>query len=147
MKLGLHNLYPGVGSKKTSKRVGRGNASGKGTTAGRGVKGQKARTGGRGGLKLMGMRDLMLSTPKLPGFTSFYPQNQVVKLSDLEKNFKAGEIVNPSTLKAKKLIVDSQKPIKILSTGELSKKLSFEGCLFSQSAKAKIESVGGEIKE
>lgn len=147
MKLGLHNLYPGVGSKKTTKRVGRGNASGKGTTAGRGVKGQKARTGGRRGLKLKGLRNLMLSTPKLPGFTSFYAKNQVVKLADLEKAFKAGETVSPLTLKEKKLILDPQKSVKILSTGELSKKLSFEGCLFSESAKAKIESVGGEIKE
>jgi large subunit ribosomal protein L15 len=147
MTLGLHNLYPGIGSKKTSKRLGRGNASGKGTTAARGVKGQKARTGGRGGLKLMGMRDLMLSTPKLPGFTSIYPQNQVVKLSDLEKSYKAGELVNPISLKVKKIILDAQKPVKILSTGELTKKLSFEGCLFSKSARAKIEGVGGEIKE
>ncbi len=70
MTLSMHTLRPSKGSKSKPKRVGRGNASGKGTTAGRGGKGQTARSGGRNKLKLLGMRHLMLQTPKLRGFKS-----------------------------------------------------------------------------
>lgn len=147
MTLNLNTLYPGIGSKKKAKRVGRGNASGSGTYASRGLKGQRSRSGGKGGLKLRGLKQMMLSTPKLPGFRSHYPKCQVVKLSQLNDSFEAGAEVNKATLFEKKMIKSEKLPVKILNSGELSKKLVFSACLVSQAAKAKIEAAGGEIKE
>ena len=147
MTLSLHTLYPGIGSKKKAKRIGRGNASGSGTYAGRGLKGQRSRSGGKGGLKLRGLKQVMLSTPKLPGFKSHYPKNQVVKLSILESTFEAGAEITKAVLVEKGLIKNVKLPVKILNSGELTKKLVINGCLVSQAAKAKIEAAGGEIKE
>lgn len=147
MSLSLSNLYPSIGSKKNKKRIGRGNASGTGTYAGRGLKGQRSRSGGKGGLKLRGLKAMMLSTPKLSGFKSHYPKNQVVKLSQLDKNFKAGELVNPTVLAEKGMIESLKRPVKILNDAEFDKKLTIEKCFVSQVARKKIEAAGGEIKE
>ena len=85
MSIGLHNLSPKAGSKKSKKRVGRGLAS-KGTTAGRGQKGQKARSG-TGGFKRLGMRKLLLSTPKLRGFGSMQAKKEISSIDELAKHF------------------------------------------------------------
>lgn len=83
----LHNLKPARGSKHKIKRVGRGNSSGHGTYSGHGGKGQTARTGGSKGLKLMGLRQLLLRTPKLGGFRSQYAKPATLKINVLEKHF------------------------------------------------------------
>jgi len=145
--LNLHSLYPSIGSKKKSKRVGRGDGSGSGTYSGRGLKGQRSRSGGKSGLKLRGLKQMILSTPKLPGFKSKQPKNQVIKLSQLEKVFKTGDEVNKTILKEKGLIQDINLPVKILNNGELEKKLVISGVLASKAAKKKIEAAGGELKE
>ncbi|MEK7097792.1 MAG: uL15 family ribosomal protein, partial [Patescibacteria group bacterium] len=97
MSLSLHTIRPASGSTKKRKRVGRGNASGHGTSATRGTKGQRSRTG-VSGLKRLGMKSMLLSIPKKRGFNSLKSKNQVVNLLDINKHFKEGETVNPKTL-------------------------------------------------
>src|SRR3989338_10160525 len=94
VELTLDNLKINFGAKKKRKRVGRGNASGHGTYSGRGLKGQRARSGGKKGLKLRGLKQLLKNKPKIGGFRSLKPKMAVVNLSDLENNFSAGEIIN-----------------------------------------------------
>lgn len=126
------------------KRVGRGLGS-TGTYSGRGQKGQRARSGGRKGLKLMGMKKLIQSTPKLRGFKSFYPKFTVVNLSDLENKFKDNDKVNPRTLLEKGLVGKINTEVKILGSGDLTKKLILEDCGISASAREKIEKAGGKV--
>ncbi len=142
MAISLHNLKPSA--KKKFKRVGRGHGSGKGTTAGRGQKGQKSRSG-VSGLKKLGMRKLLLSTPKLRGFTSQVPQAQAVSLADIEKYFGVNSPVSPKTLLKKGLIKTTRRPVKILSKGALTIAVSVTGCLASDSAKKAIVAAGGSI--
>jgi len=145
MDIKLHNLSKGLN--KSAKRVGRGNASGHGTTATRGTKGQKARSG-VSGLKLKGMRHIILSTPKLKGFRSYHAGKVgVVTLEILNRYYKDGEVVSLETLLKKKICKAPQNSVKIISRGELTKKLEVKGCKMSVSAKAKIESLGGKIVE
>jgi len=146
MALGLHNLKPNLNSKRKIKRIGRGNASGHGTYSTRGLKGQRARSGGRSGLKQKGWRHILLSAPKLRGFKSLYSKGQIVNLVDLEKKFNDGEKITPQVLAEKKLIANAHFLVKILGKGELNKKLEIVGCSVSASAKEKIEKIGGQIK-
>jgi len=144
MALTLHTIKPFSGSKKKVKRVGRGLGS-TGTYSGRGQKGQRARSGGRGGLKLLGMRRIIMSTPKLRGFKSPYPKMVAVNLKDLEKKFNEGERVTPKTLLEKGLVGKMRVSVKILGNGEIKKKLTIENCSVSGSAREKIEKSGGKI--
>ncbi|HSR88834.1 MAG TPA: 50S ribosomal protein L15 [Candidatus Udaeobacter sp.] len=146
MTLHVHTIKPAKGSKKPKKILGRGNASGHGTTATRGGKGQTARSGGSQGTRRRGFKFQLQSTPKLRGFTSLENKPAEVYLTDLEQSFQAGEVVNLASLKEKKLISARAKAAKILSTGEITKKLVIEGVASSASAADKIKAVGGEIK-
>ena len=146
MALSLHTIKPFPKSKKRVKRVGRGLGS-TGTYSGRGQKGQRARSGGRKGLKLMSMKRLIQSTPKLRGFKSHYPKFTVVNLFELEKKFNEGERVTPKTLLEKGLVGKMGERVKILGGGELKKKLVIEGCKVSESARTKIDKAGGKIME
>lgn len=143
--LSLDTLKPARGAKRSVKRVGRGNASGKGTTAGRGTKGQSARTGGRNRLKLIGMKRLILSTPKLRGFASPHAKKTVISVGDLSSAFSAGQKVTPSTL-MKKGLVPSGAKVKIVGGGSIRKKIVVIGCSVSEGAAASIKAAGGEIK-
>ncbi|MDD4332721.1 MAG: 50S ribosomal protein L15 [Patescibacteria group bacterium] len=141
----LSNIRPAKGSVKKKKIIGRGNSSGHGTYSCRGQKGQGSRSG-VGGLKRLGMRSQLLQTPKLRGFKSKKPNNQVVNLSQIEVSYKATETVNPSSLAKKRLIADATAPVKILGDGELTiKDIKFEKVKISSSAKEKIQKVGGII--
>lgn len=143
----LQDLKPHTGAKKKRKTVGRGNGSGHGTFSTRGSKGQKARSGGgKGALKIKGMRHIILAAPKKRGFRSMYAKNETVNLETLEKRYNVGETVSPQTLLDKKLISFLKAKIKILGTGEITKKLEVVGCTVTNSAKEKITKVGGEIK-
>lgn len=146
MAMSLNNLKPAKGAKNSSKRVGRGNASGKGTTAGRGTKGQKARTGGRGGHKIRGMRRLVLSTPKLRGFKRQSARIDNVNLNSLQDSYQDGAIVTIKSLKSKGLVPSNSKFVKILGFGTLKKGLKIKGCQVSTSAKDKILAAGGEVR-
>ncbi len=96
MALQLHNLQPRPGAKKRRKRIGRGNASGHGTYSTRGMKGQRARSGGRSGLKKLGMKRIIASLPKLGGFTSHRPRAVGVSLVRLERVAQNGDTVTVS---------------------------------------------------
>lgn len=145
-ELTLHNLKINKAAKKKAKRVGRGNASGHGTYSGRGLKGQKSRSGGKSGLKRRGLRQLLRNKPKIGGFKSLRSKLAVVNLDDLEKNFEAGELINDKKLLAKNLIKTNKFGVKILGEGKLTKKLIVIADSFSESAKKGIIEAGGSIK-
>ena len=152
--LSLSSLKPAQ-ARKDRKRVGRGLGSGKGCTAGRGIKGQKSRAGSHkmpagfeGGRMPIDMR-----LGKLRGNTSadampigpFRTYSQPVNVADLEQRFDAGSEVTPEALKAAGLIRKISVDVKILGVGELTKKLSVSAHGFSKSAAEKIEGAGGSV--
>ncbi len=144
MSIGLHNLTPLKGRSKSAKRVGRGIGSGKGKTSGRGMKGQKSRSGVTG-LKRLGMRKTLLATPKLRGFKSPHAEKEIVNIDDIAKAYTAREIVNPRSLKKKELIKTILNGVKILGDGEIDVIVKVKGCSVSKSAAEKIIKAGGEI--
>ena len=136
--LSLNNIKPAKGATKKKKRIGRGNASGHGTSSTKGTKGQKARSG-VSDLKKLGMKQIIRRLPKNRGFKSLAAKNQVVNLEDLNKYFKDGDTINPQTLVNKELIKNTTTNVKILGTGDLKlKNLVFEGVKMSESVKKKI---------
>ncbi len=146
----LHQLTPFRGSRKKAKRIGRGLGSGHGAYSTRGVKGQRARSGGSHGLKARGIKQIVLRIPKLGGFRSIHTKCESVNLSRIEEQFKGGEIVSPRIL-VRKGIVKSPRggkcvDVKILGDGELTKPLTFKDCSVSKRAKEKIEKAGGSIQ-
>ena len=139
----LHQLYPKHKSKR-KKRIGRGGK--RGTFSGRGVKGQKSRSGKR--LEPI-IRGLVKKYPKLRGykFKKWKTKSIIVNIGRLEK-FKTGETINSSVLLEKKIIskIKGRVPtVKILGKGEITKALTIEGCEISKSAREKIEKAGGKI--
>jgi len=147
MSLSLHTIKKDSGTTKKRKRIGRGNASGTGNYAGKGLKGQKARSG-VSNLKRLGMRQTLLRTPKKPGFKSLKPKDQVVNLIEVNKYFKDGEELSPKTLAKKGLIDDAKKGVKLLGRGELTvKKLKVSEIKASASVKEQIEKNGGTFAE
>lgn len=141
-----HTIKPARGAKKNPKKVGRGNASGHGTSSTRGGKGQTARTGGQRGLKLKAFKKLLQSTPKLRGFKALTGKPAEVYLSDLESHFASGDTVTIDSLKEKNLIGESVRFAKVVQTGELTKKLTLSGLTATKGALAKITAAGGELK-
>lgn len=146
MKLTAHTLTPDGRTTRRAKRVGRGNASHKGTTAARGTKGQKARSGGRKGLKIKGFKQSLLKVPKVRGFKSMYARPETVTLASLNRKFESGATVTPRDLMKAKLIGTTASGVKILGTGELTKALTIKGCVASKSAAAAIEKAGGKLE-
>ncbi len=142
MSISLHTLKPDSSAKKQRKRVGRGGK--RGTYSGKGLKGQKSRSGASG-LKRIGMRQLVERTHKLKGFKSIHAKPAIVSLSVLHKNFKDNDKITPAVLVKKKIINSSKNGVKILSTGEIKIKLIIVGCTFSQTAKTAIEKAGGKV--
>jgi len=145
MALQLHNLKPAKGAKKKKRRVGRGDSSGMGSYSRRGIKGQRSRSGGKGGLKLKGMKAGIQSIPKLGGFKSPKPKLQIVNLVDLEKNFKNGDFITPAKLNAQGLIKTTKIGVKVLGLGKLNKKLTIKVHKISQSAQEAVEKAGGKV--
>ena len=143
----LHDLKPDPGSKRKRKRIGRGIAAGQGKTAGRGHKGQGARSGGgKGPYFEGGQLPLVRRLPFKRGFTNIFAINyQEVNVDALDERFADGETVNGASLKAVGLVRDADEPIKILGRGELGKKLEVHANKFTKSAAAKIESAGGSV--
>jgi large subunit ribosomal protein L15 len=150
--LSLSNLSPSQ-KRQDRKRIGRGLGSGKGRYSGRGLKGQKARSGShkmRAGFE-GGQMPAYMRLPKERGPTSkdampvgpFRTFAQGVNLRDLQARFEAGEEVTVDALKAKGLIRSTRVDVKILGSGDLTKKLSVTAHRFSQAARAKIEAAGG----
>lgn len=145
MTLAINTIKPAKGSSKKRKRIGRGNSSGHGTYSGKGLKGQKSRSG-VSGLKRLGMKQVLLRTPKQKGFKSLKPKNKVVNLSLINSSFKDGAVITPKSLFTKKLVDSPKGKIKVLGSGELTlKNLSFKDLEVSASAVEKIKKAGSKI--
>lgn len=143
----LHELAPAVGSTKEVKRIGRGHGSGNGKTAGKGHKGQKARSGGsiRPGFE-GGQMPLQRRMPKR-GFNNIFAKEfATVNVSELEKRFEDGAVVDAQALIESGAIKSAKDGIKILGNGELSKKLTVKAAKFTAAAQEKIEKAGGKAE-
>ena len=150
--VGLHNLAPAPGSRRDRKRVGRGEGSGTGKTAGRGQKGYGSRSGAKrrarfeGGQNPIHMRMRKLRGPNkkmsMP-FEPFRTHTQPVNLADLERKFDDGAAVDLDSLRAAGLGTRKNVPVKILGRGELTKKLTVHAHAFSKTARERIEAAGG----
>ena len=142
----IHELAPAYGATTTSKRVGRGIGSGLGKTAGKGHKGQKARTGGkiRRGFE-GGQTPLYRRLPKRGFKNHFAKEYAVVNLSDLEK-FENGTTVNAELLLSEGIIRKELDGVKVLGNGTLTKKLTVVAAKFSKTAEEKIQAAGGKTE-
>ena len=143
----LNELSPAVGSAKAAWRKGRGPGSGNGKTAGKGHKGQNARSGGgvRPGFE-GGQLPLYRKLPKR-GFKNRFAVNYaIVNVAALNK-FEDGSVVDLEALLAAKLVRKELDGVKVLGEGELTKKLTVKATVFSATAKEKIEAAGGKIEE
>lgn len=142
----IHELGPAAGAKSNVKRVGRGIGSGLGKTAGKGHKGQKARTGGtiRRGFE-GGQTPLMRRIPKRGFNNIFAKEYATVNVSDLER-FEDGTVVNVELLLNEGIIRKELDGLKVLGNGNLTKKLTVEATKFSASAIEKIEAAGGKTE-
>lgn len=142
----LHELSPAVGSTRNVYRKGRGPASGNGKTAGKGHKGQNARSGGgvRPGFE-GGQMPLARRIPKR-GFNNIFAEKMtVINVSDLAK-FKEGTVVDTELLKAAGIIKKADNGVKVLGKGELNVNLTVKAAAFSATAKEKIEKAGGKAE-
>ena len=151
-RIGLHNLRPAPGSRRPRKRVGRGEGSGTGKTAGRGQKGAGSRSGAKdrarfeGGQMPIHMRMRKLRGPhmkKSMPFEPFRTHTQAVNLQDLERRFDKGDDVTLEAMKAKGLGTRKDVPVKVLAKGSISKPLTVHAHKFSGAAREAIEAVGG----
>ena len=150
--IGLHNLKPAPGSRRPRKRVGRGEGSGTGKTAGRGQKGYGSRAGAKdrarfeGGQNPIHMRMRKLRGPNkkmsMP-FEPFRTQTQPVNIGDLDARFDKGDAVTLEAMREKGLGTRKDVPVKILGRGELTKKLTVHAHAFSKTARERIEAAGG----
>ena len=142
----LHELSPAAGSAKSVYRKGRGPASGNGKTAGKGHKGQNARTGGgvRPGFE-GGQIPLYRRLPKR-GFHNVFAKQYTIVNVDALNVFEDGSVVSADTLIENGIINNVYDGIKILGNGEISKKLTVKASIFSASAKEKIEAAGGKTE-
>jgi len=141
----LHNLRPAAGATKNSKRLGRGTGSGRGTTAGKGSKGQRARQGGRKGLRALGMKYLIQATPKLGGFASLNKKPVTIQVAALNC-FKDGQTVSLKTLVGAGLIRRFAVAAKVIGNGKVRSKLIVKKIAATVSAKKAIEAAGGTIQ-
>ena len=141
----IHHLKPAPGAHRPKTRKGRGEAAGKGKTAGRGTKGTGARGNVPAGFE-GGQMPLQRRLPKEPGFT---PRNRVeyqtVNVGRLEASFADGDEVDPGVLRERGLVRRGSAPVKLLGDGELSAALSITVDAASASAVAKVEAAGGSV--
>jgi large subunit ribosomal protein L15 len=151
-RIGLHNLSPAPGSRRPRKRIGRGEGSGTGKTAGRGQKGWGSRSGAKrrarfeGGQNPIHMRMRKLRGPhmkKSMPFEPFRTHTQAVNLGDLEARFESGEAVTLEAMKARGLGSRKDVPVKVLAKGSISKPLTVHAHAFSAAAREQIEAAGG----
>ena len=141
-------LSPAPGSKKSRKRVGRGDGSGHGTYSGRGCKGQKSRSGYKMNRGFEGGQlPLIKRLPRKRGFVNiFRTEYSTVNISKLNM-FEAGSEVTPETLVAAGVVKSLRHPIKILAEGDINHPLLVKANKFSAAAKAKIEAAGGTVEK
>lgn len=143
----LHDLTPTPGSRKKKNRVGRGISAGQGKTAGRGTKGEGARTGGGGKLYRQGGNlPFFRSLPFKRGFTNIRRQEYAPVNLDRLAEFPAGAEVTPATLAEAGLVRDASRPVALLGRGRLKQALTIKVHRASQSAVAKVEAAGGKVE-
>src|SRR4051812_26846683 len=152
-EIGLHNLKPNPGSRHRRKRLGRGEGSGFGKTAGRGQKGAGSRAGSKkkvnleGGQNPIHMRMRKLRGPHMKKSMPFEQygrtHTQPVNLRDLDARFDDGAEVTPDALREKNLATRKDVRVKVLAQGDISKKLTVHAHAFSEAARRKIEEAGG----
>lgn len=143
----LNELRPPAGAKKEPRRIGRGNGSGQGTTAGKGTKGQKARSGGaKANFRGMSSRDQRYG--KARGFTNIFKVDYaLVKVGDLAA-FDADATIDAAALRHIGLVKGGRaRPVKLLGDGSVGKPLIIRLDKVSQSARVKIEGAGGRVEE
>ena len=143
----LHELSPAPGSAKPAWRKGRGAGSGNGKTAGKGHKGQNARSGG--GVRLGfegGQLPLYRKLPKRGFKNRFATEYAIVNVGTLNDRYENGETVTLENLMGKGIVTKALDGLKILGNGELTKKLTVEASIFSATAKEKIEAAGGKTE-
>ncbi len=145
--MGLNNLRPPAGMKHPKKRIGRGQGSGNGKTAGRGHKGAKSRSGfhykrGFEG----GQMPLHRRVPKRGFHNPFRVEYEVVNLDMLEAKFSAGTVITPELLREEGLVAGGKAPVKILARGEIKKKLTVKAHKFSGKAAEKLAAAGGNAE-
>lgn len=144
--MNLHELKANPGARKEAKRIGRGQGSGNGKTAGKGQKGQLSRSGGGKGPGFEGGQTPLYKRIPKRGFTNVNRKEYaIVNLSDLNR-FEDGATVTPETLLASGIIKKELSGVKVLGNGTLEKKLSFTCHKISSSAKAAIEKAGGKVE-
>lgn len=148
MALTLDDLRPNPGARKDRTRVGRGHGSGKGKTAGRGTKGQNARSGRGPRIGFEGGQlPIQQRMPYKRGFTNIYKtQWEVVNLDRLE-SLAADEPITPALLHARGVIRDTSRPLKVLGGGELSRRVDIHAHAISVTARERIEAAGGSVTE
>ena len=145
--MNLHELSPAAGSTHVGKRKGRGAGTGNGKTAGRGHKGQGARSGG--GVRIGfegGQMPMQRRFPKFGFFNPFRREWAEVNLCTLDRCFEAGDKVDPEILRSRGLVKDLKGGIKILARGELTKALNLSVHRISEAAKAAVEKAGGTVE-
>ena len=141
----LHELQPAKGSRSEVKRKGRGAGSGNGKTAGKGHKGQLARSGGKPAYFEGGQLPLVRRIPKRGFNNIFATKYATVKVSDLNR-FEDGAVVDTEALVNAGLVKKTLDGVKVLGNGELSKKLTVQLAAFTGTAKEKIEKAGGKAE-
>ena len=143
-----HLLAPSKGARKNRKRIGRGDAPGQGSTAGRGNKGQKSRSGGGPPVWFEGGQlPLIKGLPMKRGFHNrFKTYYSLIKVETLE-SFDAGDRITPELLLEKGYLRNLNLPVKIVGDGEISKPVTVVAAKFTQSARAKIEAAKGTAEE
>jgi len=137
MSLTLHTIKSGKGTVQRKQRVGR--AGKRGTYSGRGLKGQRSRSGGKSGLKRLGLKALVNQTHKLGGFKSPHARPEIVNLKDINSNFKDGDMVTPAKMAKLGLIRTTSKGVKILGVGKLTKKVTVKNCTMSKTVADQLE--------
>lgn len=142
----LHELRPVDGARKDGFRLGRGHGSGNGKTAGKGHKGQKARSGGLGKLGFEGGQTPLARRLPKRGFTNFTRKEYAIINLDQLNRFEDGTEVNPTILKELGIVKSLKDGLKVLGEGELEKKLTVKAHKFSASAAAAIEKAGGKAE-
>lgn len=143
----LHELSPAEGATKEVKRIGRGHGSGQGKTAGKGHKGQWARSGG--GVKPGfegGQTKLAMRIPKRGFNNIFATEFATVNVSDLEARFENGAVIDEAALIESGLLKNTLDGIKVLGNGEVTKSFTVKAAKFSASAAEKIEKAGGKAE-
>ncbi len=145
MEMHAHTIQAAPHARKKRKRVGRGNASQRGTYSGRGGKGQTARSGGAHGLQRRSWKALLQKIPKSRGFQSGKQKPETLTLEMLNRAFQHGEEVSLASLKKKRIIGKEIGAVKIVATGLLEHALTVRGCLLSKKAVELVKKAGGNV--